>query len=55
MKVLKEFMRVWGFITMDWIVKLLLLKESIINTIYNLILIIINKFIKYIYFIPYIK
>ena len=35
--------------------KLLLLKKFIINTIYNLILIVTNKFIKYIYFLLYIK
>ena len=35
--------------------KLLLLKEFIINIIYNLILIIIDKFIKYVYFLLYIE
>ena len=49
MKILKEF------ITINWIMKLLLLKEFIINIIYNLILIIIDRFIKYIYFLLYIK
>ena len=55
MRVLEEFMRVWKSIAMDWIMKLLLLRESIINMVYNLILVIINKFIKYVYFLLYIK
>ena len=38
---------------MDFIVKLLLLKESIIETKYDSLLVIIDKLTKYIYFIPY--
>ena len=40
---------------MDWIIKLLLLKEFIINIVYDLVLVIIDRFIKYIYFLLYIK
>ena len=35
--------------------KLLLLKEPMMNIIYNLILIIIDRLIKYVYFLLYIK
>ena len=38
---------------MDFIVKLFKSKNIIIEINYNNILIIINKFIKYFYFIPY--
>ena len=55
MKILEESMRVWGSIAMDWIIKLPLSKESIINTTYNSILVITNKLIKYVYFLLYIK
>ena len=40
---------------MDWIMKLPLLREFMMNTVYDLILVIIDKFIKYIYFLLYIK
>jgi len=40
---------------LNFIIKLLLSKNSITNISYNSILIIINKLIKYIYFINYIK
>ena len=55
MRVSEKFMRVWGFIIINWIIKLSLLRESIINIIYDLILVIINRLIKYIYFLLYIK
>ena len=55
MKILKEFTKVQKSIAMDWIIKLLLLREFIINIVYNSILIIIDKFIKYIYFLLYIE
>jgi hypothetical protein len=40
---------------LDFIVKLLLLKEAIIEVIYDLVLIIINRLIKYAHFIFYRK
>jgi hypothetical protein len=39
----------------SFIIKLLLLKNSIIEILYNSILVIIDRFIKYIYFISYIE
>jgi hypothetical protein len=38
---------------LDFIVKLLLSKEVIIGVVYDLILIVINRLIKYVYFIFY--
>ena len=55
MRILEEPMKVWGSIVINQIVKLLPSKESIINIVYNLILVIIDRFIKYVYFLLYIK
>ena len=55
MRVPEKPTRAWKSITINWIVKLPPSRESIINIIYNLILVIIDRFIKYIYFLPYIK
>ena len=55
MRISEESIRAWGSIVIDWIMKLLSLRKSIINIIYNSILIITNRFIKYVYFLPYIK
>ena len=54
-KVLEKFIKVWGSIVINWIIKLPLLKKFIINMIYNLILVVINRFIKYAYFLSYIE
>jgi hypothetical protein len=40
---------------LDFIVKLLLSKEALIGVTYNLILVVINRLIKYAYFISYKK
>ena len=40
---------------MDFIVKLLKSKEPIIGALYNSILVIIDKLIKYAYYIPYME
>jgi len=45
----------WKNIILDFIVKLLLLKEVLIKVVYDSILIIINRLIKYAYFISYKK
>ncbi len=55
MQSLKQFKEVWKFIILNFIIKLLLLKNLIINVNYNNILIIINRLMKYIYFINYIE
>jgi hypothetical protein len=38
---------------LDFIVKLLLSKEALIGVTYNLILVVIDRLIKYVYFISY--
>jgi hypothetical protein len=43
----------WKNITLDFIVKLLLSKEALIGVTYNLILVIIDRLTKYVYFISY--
>ena len=43
--------RTWKLIALNFIIKLPLLINLIIKIKYNIIIIIINKFIKYIYFI----
>ena len=45
----------WQKISMDFIIKLLKLKDIIIEIKYNSILVIINELIKYTYFILCIK
>ena len=55
MKILKVFKKAWKFIAIDWIIKLLPFKKSIIKVIYDLIFIIMDLLIKYTYFILYIK
>jgi hypothetical protein len=45
----------WKSITLDFIIKLPLLKEAITEVVYNSILIITDRLIKYAYFIPYKK
>jgi len=51
MKLLDILIYVWKLIVLDFIIKLLFLINPIISIKYNVILIIINKFIKYIYFL----
>ncbi len=51
----KQSKKAQKFIALNFIIKLLLSKNPIIKVDYNSILIIINKLIKYIYFINYIK
>ena len=42
-------------ITFDYITKLPALADSVINIGYNSIFVIVNRFTKFFYFIPYIK
>ena len=44
---------VWKSITLNFIIKLLKFKKRVIEAIYDLILIIINRLIKYEYFLSY--
>ena len=46
------FKRTWGSITIDFIIKLFKSKDSINNTNYNNIFVIVERFIKYNKFIP---
>jgi hypothetical protein len=46
---------VWKLIALDFIVKLLLLKDLLIGIEYNLILVIIERLTKYKYFILYLE
>jgi len=46
---------VWKSIALDFIVKLLLLKDPLIGVKYDLILIIIERLTKYRYFILYLE
>ena len=43
----------WDLISIDFIVKLLKLEELIIKVIYDSILVIVDRLIKFTYFIPY--
>ena len=54
-KISEASKRAWGSIAIDWIMKLLLFRESMTKVMYNLILVIMDLLIKYIYFILYIK
>ena len=45
----------WKLIALDFIVKLLLLKDPLIGIEYDLILVIIERLTKYRYFIPYLE
>ena len=47
--------KTWQIITMDFIVKLPLSEKLLIKTKYNSMLIIVDKFIKYAYFLLYKK
>ena len=44
---------VWDLVSIDFIVKLLKLEELIIKVIYNSILVIVDRLIKFAYFVPY--
>ncbi len=55
MQLLKILKRVWKSIILDFIIKLLLFKDLIINISYNSILIITDRLMKYIYFINYLE
>ncbi len=55
MQLLKILEEAWKFIVLNFIIKLFLFKDLIINISYNSILIITNKLIKYAYFINYLK
>ena len=54
-KLLKTFSGAWKLIAFNFVIKLLLFKELLIGIEYDNILIIICKFTKYKYFIPYLK
>jgi hypothetical protein len=45
----------WTLIVLDFVIKLLLLQDLIIRIEYNFILVIIDRLIKYIYIILYLK
>jgi len=51
MKFFDIFFYVWKLIALNFIIKLFLFTNLIIEIKYNVIIVIINKFIKYIYFI----
>jgi len=52
-KLFNILIRIWKSIILNFIIKLLFLIDLIINIKYNIILIITNKFTKYIYFLPW--
>jgi hypothetical protein len=45
----------WQDVTLDFVTKLPLFKKLITGVIYDFIMIVINRFTKYAYFIPYFK
>ena len=45
--------RAWDLVSIDFIIKLLELEELIIKVVYNSILVIVDRLIKFAYFIPY--
>ena len=51
MKSLNTLSYAWKLIALNFIIKLFLFTDLIIGIKYNIIIIIINKFIKYVYFI----
>jgi len=51
MKLFDIFARAWKLIILDFIIELFFLINLTINIKYNVILIIMNKFTKYIYFL----
>jgi hypothetical protein len=53
MRLSKILTRAWKSIALDFIVKLLPLKEALIGVTYNSILVVTDRLIKYAYFIPY--
>jgi hypothetical protein len=53
MRLPKVLTGAWKSIVLDFIVKLPLSKEVLTGVIYNLILIVTDRLIKYAYFIPY--
>ena len=55
MQLLKILKRAWESIILNFIIKLLLFKNSITNISYNSILVITDRLIKYVYFINYIE
>jgi hypothetical protein len=55
MRSLKALTGAWKSIALDFIVKLLLLKEILIGVTYDSILIITDRLIKYAYFVSYKK
>ncbi len=55
MRSLKVSEEAWKFIILNFIIKLFLFKNLIINISYNSILIITNRLTKYIYFINYLE
>jgi hypothetical protein len=42
-------------VALDFVTKLLLFKKLIIRVMYDSIMVVINRFTKYAYFIPYLK
>ena len=55
MQLLKILEEAQKFIMLNFIIKLFLFKDLIINISYNNILIITNRLMKYVYFINYLK
>jgi hypothetical protein len=55
MQSLKTSKRAWQFIAMNFIIKLPLLKDSMIKVKYDSILIIMNRLTKYIHILLYIE
>jgi hypothetical protein len=53
MRLPKVLTGAWKSIALDFIVKLLLLKEALIRIIYNVILVVIDRLTKYAHFISY--
>ena len=51
MKLLITLPRLWKLITLDFIIELLLSKDLATRIVYNLICVIMDKFIKYVYII----
>jgi hypothetical protein len=46
---------IWQDVTLNFITKLLLSKELMTGVIYDFIMVVTDRFTKYVYFIPYFK
>jgi hypothetical protein len=47
--------RAWQDVTLDFVTKLLLFKELMTGVMYDSIMVVIDRFTKYAYFIPYLE